>query len=130
MSGEASGLASAAVLYRITLAAALTDAGRAEEAAASYTCECGLVRPASDFIDVRDRGDLFRTPFVCRDCRPILDRQETYEREQAALAAALGPAAQALMAVESRCTDLYVLARPDPAQTGPGQELRSVPVMR
>ena len=40
-------------------------------------------------------------------------------------AAALGPAAQALMAVESRCTDLYVLARPDPAQTGPGQELRS-----
>ena len=45
-------------------------------------------------------------------------------------AAALGPAAQALMAVESRCTDLYVLARPDPAQTGPGQELRSVPVMR
>ena len=45
-------------------------------------------------------------------------------------AAALGAAAQALMAVESRCTDLYVLARPDPAQTGPGQELRSVPVMR
>ena len=45
-------------------------------------------------------------------------------------AAALGPAAQALMAVESRCTDLYVLSRPDPAQTGPGQELRSVPVMR
>ena len=45
-------------------------------------------------------------------------------------AAALGPAAQALMAAESRCTDLYVLARPDPAQTGPGQELRSVPVMR
>ena len=39
-------------------------------------------------------------------------------------------AAQALMAAESRCTDLYVLARPDPAQTGPGQELRSVPVMR
>lgn len=34
------------------------------------------------------------------------------------------------MAVESRCTDLYVLARPDPTQTGPGQELRSVPVMR
>ena len=34
------------------------------------------------------------------------------------------------MAAESRCTDLYVLARPDPAQTGPGQELRSVPVMR
>lgn len=45
-------------------------------------------------------------------------------------AAVLGPAAQALMAAESRCTDLYVLARPDPAQTGPGQELRSVPVMR
>ena len=45
-------------------------------------------------------------------------------------AAALGPAAQALMAAERRCTDLYVLARPDPAQTGPGQELRSVPVMR
>lgn len=45
-------------------------------------------------------------------------------------AAALGPAAQALMAAERRCTDLYVLARPDPAQTGPGQELRSMPVMR
>ena len=35
-----------------------------------------------------------------------------------------------LFRLESRCTDLYVLARPDPAQTGPGQELRSVPVMR
>ena len=44
--------------------------------------------------------------------------------------AALGASAASLFALESRCTDLYVLARPDPAQTGPGQELRSVPVMR
>lgn len=44
-------------------------------------------------------------------------------------AACLGPAAQALLAAESRCTDLYVLARPDAAQMAPGQELRMTPVM-
>ena len=32
----------------------------------------------------------------------------------------LGAEAEALFAVESRCTDLYVLARPDPAQMTPG----------
>lgn len=45
-------------------------------------------------------------------------------------AAHLGPAAEALLAAESRCTDLYVLARPDAAQMAPGQELRMTPVMR
>ena len=44
-------------------------------------------------------------------------------------AARLGPAAEALLAAESRCTDLYVLARPDAAQMAPGQELRMTPVM-
>ena len=38
--------------------------------------------------------------------------------------------AEALFAVESRCTDLYVLARLDPAQMAPGQEWRMTPVMR
>lgn len=42
----------------------------------------------------------------------------------------LGTEAETLFAVESRCTDLYVLARPDPAQMAPGQELRMTPVMR
>ncbi len=42
----------------------------------------------------------------------------------------LGAEAEALFAVESRCTDLYVLARPDPAQMTPGQEWRMPPVMR
>ena len=42
----------------------------------------------------------------------------------------LGAEAEALFAVESRCTDLYVLARPDPAQMTPGQEWRMTPVMR
>ena len=42
----------------------------------------------------------------------------------------LGGEAEALFAVESRCTDLYVLARPDPAQMTPGQEWRMTPVMR
>ena len=37
--------------------------------------------------------------------------------------------AEALLAAESRCTDLYVLARPDAAQMAPGQELRMTPVM-
>ena len=41
----------------------------------------------------------------------------------------LGGEAEALFAVESRCTDLYVLARPDAAQMAPGQELRMTPVM-
>lgn len=44
-------------------------------------------------------------------------------------AARLGPAAEALLAAESRCTDLYVLARPDAAQMAPGQEWRMTPVM-
>lgn len=77
---------------RITLADALTQLGRVEEAAASYGCECSLVAPASDFVDVRDRPDLFRSPFVCGACLPVLQRQLVYEAEQeaAATAAALG----------------------------------------
>ena len=42
----------------------------------------------------------------------------------------LGAEAEALFVVESRCTDLYALARPDPAQMTPGQEWRMTPVMR
>ena len=42
----------------------------------------------------------------------------------------LGAEAETLFAVESRCTDLYVLARPEPAQMAPGQEWRMTPVMR
>ena len=45
-------------------------------------------------------------------------------------AARLGEDAVRLMALESCCTDLYVLARPHPAQMAPGQELRMTPVMR
>ena len=74
--------------YRITLADALTQLGREEEAARSYHCECGARHPATAFVDVRDRPDLFRTPFVCVDCQAILDRQLIYESEQAAAAAA------------------------------------------
>lgn len=44
-------------------------------------------------------------------------------------AAALGPDAAALFAVESRCTDLYVLARPSADQMAPGQDWRTTPVM-
>ena len=44
-------------------------------------------------------------------------------------AAALGPDAAALFAVESRCTDLYVLARPAEDQMAPGQDWRTTPVM-
>jgi hypothetical protein len=77
---------------RITLADALTQLGRLDEAAASYTCECSLVAAAADMVDVRDRPDLFRTPFVCQACLPVLHRQLVYESEQAAAAtaAALG----------------------------------------
>ncbi len=43
--------------------------------------------------------------------------------------AALGDEAAALLALESRCTDLYVLARPDLSQAAPGQDYRTVPLM-
>ena len=42
---------------------------------------------------------------------------------------ALGAEAEALFALEARCTDLYVLARPALAQAAPGQDYRTVPVM-
>ena len=42
---------------------------------------------------------------------------------------ALGPAAEDMFALESRCTDLYVLARPDLSQAAPGQDYRTTPVM-
>ena len=42
---------------------------------------------------------------------------------------ALGPAAEELFTLESRCTDLYVLARPDLTQAAPGQDYRTTPVM-
>ena len=41
----------------------------------------------------------------------------------------LGADAAALFALEGRCTDLYVLARPDLAQSAPGQDYRTTPVM-
>ena len=40
---------------------------------------------------------------------------------------ALGPAAEELFTLESRCTDLYVLARPDLSQAAPGQDYRTTP---
>ena len=42
---------------------------------------------------------------------------------------ALGSAAEDLFTLESRCTDLYVLARPDLSQAAPGQDYRTTPVM-
>lgn len=42
---------------------------------------------------------------------------------------ALGPAAEELFTLESRCTDLYVLARPDLTQAAPGQDYRTTPVI-
>ena len=42
---------------------------------------------------------------------------------------ALGPAAEDMFTLESRCTDLYVLARPDLSQAAPGQDYRTTPVM-
>ena len=42
---------------------------------------------------------------------------------------ALGPAAEELFTLESRCTDLYVLARPDLSQAAPGQDYRTTPVI-
>ena len=41
----------------------------------------------------------------------------------------LGADAAALFALEGRCTDLYVLARPDLTQSVPGQDYRTTPVM-
>ena len=41
----------------------------------------------------------------------------------------LGADAAALFALEGRCTDLYVLARPDLTQSAPGQDYRTTPVM-
>lgn len=75
-------------IYRVSLAQALTDLGRLDEAAGSYACECGGLTPAADLIDVRDRPDLFKAQFICPACREVLNRQETYEREQAEKATA------------------------------------------
>lgn len=44
-------------------------------------------------------------------------------------AAALGAEAETLLALEGRCTDLYVLARPRLDDAAPGQEYRTTPVM-
>ncbi len=44
-------------------------------------------------------------------------------------AAALGAEAETLLALESRCTDLYVLGRADLSRAAPGQEYRTVPAM-
>lgn len=43
--------------------------------------------------------------------------------------AALGPEAAALFALESRCTDLYLLARPALEDNPPGQDYRTTPLM-
>ena len=42
----------------------------------------------------------------------------------------LGERAQEVFDLESRCTDFYVLAFPELAQAGPGQEFAIGPVMR
>ena len=42
---------------------------------------------------------------------------------------ALGPAAEELFTLESRCTDLYVLARPYLTLAAPGQDYRTTPVI-
>ena len=44
-------------------------------------------------------------------------------------AAALGASAASLFALESRCTDLYVLSRPDLTQATPAQDYRTTPLM-
>ena len=44
-------------------------------------------------------------------------------------AAALGASAASLFALESRCTDLYVLSRPDLSQATPAQDYRTTPLM-
>jgi hypothetical protein len=78
--------------YRITLADWLLEQG--EDVAPAYRCSCGTIAAPAEIMDVRDRPDLFPAPFVCRAvCKAILDRQETYEREQAE-AAALAAAGQ------------------------------------
>lgn len=43
--------------------------------------------------------------------------------------AALGASAASLFALESRCTDLYVLSRPDLSQATPAQDYRTTPLM-
>ena len=43
--------------------------------------------------------------------------------------AALGASAASLFALESRCTDLYVLSRPDLTQATPAQDYRTTPLM-
>ena len=62
-------------------------------------------------------------------CRMALSLSRCLPRVSAFLPRASRSLAEALLAAESRCTDLYVLARPDAAQMAPGQELRMTPVM-
>lgn len=49
-----------------------------------YGCECGKAVHVSQFIDVRDRPDLFTQAFVCEVCASDLMRREKIEAEQKA----------------------------------------------
>ena len=49
--------------------------------------------------------------------------------DEACRCSGAGAAAEELFTLESRCTDLYVLARPDLTQAAPGQDYRTTPVI-
>lgn len=70
--------------FRVDLATALRAEGRHEEADGVYPCRCGRPDiPAAHFIDVRDQGEAFPTPFVCDTCASELQRHEQAAYEQA-----------------------------------------------
>ena len=69
----------------------------------------GRVVKGTNFVGLRDAG------------APVLTKRADVP--------ALWPAAEELFTLESRCTDLYVLARPDLTQAAPGQDYRTTPVI-
>lgn len=62
--------------FRVDLDAWLIAEGREVEADTHYQCACGAVEHSKLFRDVRDRPDLFASPFVCGTCASDLERQE------------------------------------------------------
>ena len=73
-------------------------------------------------LGANGRGRGLLREMVERAVLPVLTKPGSVRR--------LGERAQEVFDLESRCTDFYVLAFPELAQAGPGQEFAIGPVMR
>ena len=82
----------------------------------------GEMPPYLRVLGANGRGRGLLREMVERAVLPVLTKPGSVRR--------LGERAQEVFDLESRCTDFYVLAFPELAQAGPGQEFAIGPVMR